>query len=123
MRLSKALILAFCSLLSTSAARIQEKEGNLVDLDVDQVWIKFNVKKGRDRTIWYSFGCHDLNGTPDIQGYTIKSAVPVRVETWSGYHQSDSKHIPDWTGPTNGGERKVGPYRVGSLCIHQIKQR
>ncbi|KAI1996314.1 hypothetical protein LOZ53_001135 [Ophidiomyces ophidiicola] len=88
MLFSKAFFVTL-GLISTACATAQSdpdvkgvKDGDDNTI-LRSVWIKFNVRKGGDREDWYGPGCHDLRGTPEIQGYEIRTARGVRVDIWS----------------------------------------
>ncbi|KAJ5092280.1 hypothetical protein NUU61_007150 [Penicillium alfredii] len=84
------------------------------------VWIKFDIKHGRDKSANYQTGnCYNIGDKHTIQGYEIKSDRRVHVTTWSRFYSEGAENTPNWDGPTDG-KHKINPTQeVASICIDQ----
>ncbi|EGU84896.1 hypothetical protein FOPG_16219 [Fusarium oxysporum f. sp. conglutinans race 2 54008] len=79
------------------------------------VYVKWDVKGGRDRTHDANLNtCTQLEGSPNIQGIEIKSAVNVSLYCYGGTSCSGSPDV--FEGPTNG-KLKINPERYGAYKL------
>ncbi|KAK6827182.1 hypothetical protein PG987_010523 [Apiospora arundinis] len=93
---------------STTTATSGENE-----VQTKTVWVKWDVKGGSDRTHEPPMDTtRDLEGSPNIQGVEIKSAIDVNLKLW---HSSNASGAPNKViqGPTNG-KTKINPERFGA---------
>ncbi|KAF5645362.1 uncharacterized protein FTJAE_2470 [Fusarium tjaetaba] len=81
----------------------------------ETVYIKWDVKGGRDRTHDTPLNtCTQLEGSPNIQGIEIKSAVAVYVHCYGNSNCSGSADT--FEGPTNG-KQKINAKRYASYKL------
>ncbi|KAH7242822.1 hypothetical protein BKA59DRAFT_502573 [Fusarium tricinctum] len=79
------------------------------------VYVKWDVKGGSDRTHNpYLNTCSQLEGSPNIQGVEIRSAVRVNLYLYGGSSCSGDADIVE--GPTNG-KNKINARRYGAYKL------
>ncbi|KAL6901437.1 hypothetical protein GGI43DRAFT_433607 [Trichoderma evansii] len=88
---------------------------------LNTAWVKWNVKKGDDRTEEPQIGViYELKGQPSIQGIEIKSSADVTVSCWIDLTENGSPNITVG-GPTDGQRKIDPPRRLGSYRIDYRK--
>ncbi|PQE05933.1 hypothetical protein CJF30_00004875 [Rutstroemia sp. NJR-2017a BBW] len=96
-----------------------EPTNDKIDINADffgTAWVKWDVKGGGDRTHEpYINTNYSLEGSPNIQGVEIKSAVDVKLICWSSSTPTGTPNITI-DGPT-GGKHKINPRRLGSYRV------